>query len=157
MVDAVAPGDGAQPRQVEVRVFDFQRIEGPFQQFKSMLHRVITLRQFQPPAQAVVAEFLPHRQHVRMQVGMAGPAARNGKGKAHQFAAIESADDLAPDFLADHEHAQRHQVHIVKLPDFFLQRDAGIEFVHAVTFSDGDRFGFCSDFCSDPGTVALKV
>src|ERR1700704_854858 len=73
-----------------------------------------------------------------MQIGMSGAAAGNGKGKANQFTAVERTNDLAADLLADHKHAQRHQIHIVKIPDFFLQRDAGIEFFHAVTFSDCD-------------------
>src|SRR5580765_4492601 len=72
---------------------------------------------------------------------MARPAAGNGEGKTDQLAAIESADGLAADFLADHEHAQRYHIHIVILPDFFLQRNAGVEFIHAFTFSDGDLPG----------------
>src|SRR5690349_21956547 len=73
-----------------------------------------------------------------MQIGMPGAAAGNGKRKTHQLAAVESPNGLSADLLADHEHAQRHQVHVIKIPDLFLQGDAGLEFFHARTFADGN-------------------
>src|SRR5438270_7083955 len=136
MVDAVAPRDGAEPRQIEVRVLDFQRIEGPFQQVKAGLERVIALGQLQAAAEAIISPRLAHRQHVRVQIRMAGARAGNGESKADQLAAIKGADDLPADFPADHEHAQRDQVHVVKIPDLFLQRDAGLELFHAVALAN---------------------
>src|SRR6185369_15846247 len=74
------------------------------------------------------------------QISMTGAAPGDGEGEADQGTAIESANNLAPDLLAHHEHAQRNQVNIVKIPDLFLQRDAGIQLIHAVTLANGDLF-----------------
>src|SRR5690349_5990449 len=138
MVDAVAPRDRAQTRQVQVGILDFQRIESPFQQLNPLLDGVIPLRQFQPPSQAMVAKRVAYGEHVRMQVSMPGAAAGDGKRKAHQLAALESPNGLAADLLADHEHAERHQVHVIKIPDLFLQGNAGLELFHDRTFANGD-------------------
>src|SRR5579859_7580664 len=73
-----------------------------------------------------------------MQISMPGPGAGDGKGKAHQVVALEGPNGLAADLLADHEHAQRHQVHVIKIPDLFLQGDAGLKFFHAGTFADSN-------------------
>src|ERR1700759_295024 len=83
-----------------------------------------------------------------MQICVAGAAAGNGKGEANELRAIECADDLTADFLAHHEHAQRNEINVVKIPDFLLQRHAGIELVNAVAFSYGDGLGLgnCGHF-----------
>src|SRR4029077_4690169 len=141
MVYAVTPRDGAQASQIEMRVLDLQRIKGPFQQLNSFFDGIIALRQLQSPPQAVVAVALPHCQHVRMEIGMPCPAAWNGKRKPDEFAAIERANDLPANFLTHNKHAQRNQINIVKPPDLFLQGNAGIEFIHAVAFSNGNLFG----------------
>src|SRR6266571_4815997 len=168
MIDAVAPRDRAQPRQVQVGVLDLQRIEGPFQQLNPLLDGVFPLRELQPPSQAMVAKRVAYSEHVRMQVSMPGPAAGNGKGKAHQLVALESSNGLATDFLADHEHAQRDQVHVIKIPDLFLQGDTGFEFFHASTFADGNlisprygstqSFGSSRDFaCCHNASISSRV
>src|SRR5258708_37661562 len=138
VVDAVAPRDRAQPRQIQVRVLDLQRIKGPLQQLDSVRNGVITLRQLQPPSQTVVAIALPHGQHVRMEISMTGAAPGNGESEADQITAIKGANDLASDLLAHHEHAQRNRINIVKFPDLFLQHDAGIQLIHALTLANGD-------------------
>src|ERR1043166_4447853 len=75
---------------------------------------------------------------MRVQIRMAGAGPGDGEGKANQFIAIECADDLPADLAADHEHAQRNQVHIIEVPDLFLQGDTGLKFLHAVAFADGN-------------------
>src|SRR5579871_5760966 len=72
---------------------------------------------------------------------MTGPATRNRKSEAHKIIAMKSSNGLPTDFLADHEHAQRNQVQIAEVPDFFLQRDAGIELIYANAFTNGDLLG----------------
>src|SRR6476660_10093721 len=106
MVHAVAARDRPESRQVEMRVLDFQGIESPLQQFKALLDRIITLREFQFAAKAMIAKGVAHSQHLRVQVGMTCPAAWNGEGEAHQIVAMKSPNGLAANLLADHEHAQ---------------------------------------------------
>src|SRR6185437_11552437 len=125
-----------------MRVLDFQRIKGPLHEIKAVFHRVVALRQLQPATQAMVAERATDCQHVRVQISVPGAAAGNGKSKAHQITAIESANNLSADFLAHHEHAQGNQVNVSKIPNLFLQRDAGVEFVYALALADDDLTGF---------------
>ena len=125
-----------------MRVLNFEWIEGPFQQIDAVLDRVVTLGQLQPPTESVVAVAVANGEHVRMKIWMSGAAAGNGEGKTDQLAAIECADNLPANLLADNEHPQRNQVNIVKIPDFFLQRDAVLEFLHAFTLANGYRADF---------------
>src|SRR5262249_46135876 len=94
-------------------------------------------------AQAVIAPLIAHGQHVRVQIRAPAPLAGNGKGKAHQFvilAGIESADNLAADFVADHKHAQWNHVHVIKVPHFLLQGYAGPELIEVAALADGNPF-----------------
>src|SRR5438270_7962284 len=75
-----------------------------------------------------------------MQVSMSGAATGNGKGKANKIVAIKCPDSLTANFLADHEHAQRDQVKVTEIPDFLLECNAGIQFLDAGTFANGDLF-----------------
>src|SRR5262249_8707411 len=141
MVHAVAPGNRPQPNQVQVRVLDLQRIEGPFDEFETFRDGIFALGQLKPAAQAVIAPAIAHSQHVRMQVSVASASAGNGKNEAYELViplAVESADDLAADLLAYYEHAQRHQVDIVEIPHFPLQRNAGLELSDALALADDD-------------------
>src|SRR5215472_10631812 len=111
-------------------ILDLQRIEGPFHQLKTAADCVVTLGQLQAAPQSMVAPGAAHRQHVRMQVRMAGTRAGNGKRKTDKFLTVKGADDLPADLLPDDEKTQRHQVHVIKVPNFLLQRDARSEFFY---------------------------
>src|ERR1041384_5150201 len=94
---------------------------------------------------------------MRVQIRLTGAGSGDGEGKTNQFITVERADDLPTDFAADHEHAQRHQIDIVKIPDFFLQGDTGLEFFHAVAFTDGDSIDAghgCAHFAGSSWTLA---
>ena len=56
LVENVAPHDRAQPLDVEKRVLDFERIEGPLDQLDPARQRVVALRQLQPAAHAGVRD-----------------------------------------------------------------------------------------------------
>src|SRR6267154_1414418 len=155
MIHAVTARNGAKARKVKVRVLDFQRIESPFQKFKALLDRVVTLRKLQFATQPVVPERVAYSQHVRVQVGMTGTAAGNGKGKAHQVVPVKSSNSLAADFLADHEHAQRNKIQVAEIPDLFLERHAGIEFIDADAFTNSDLFSSRHGGAQDLGTSSV--
>src|SRR6516225_4120757 len=98
-------------------VLDLQGIEGPLHQLKATDYRVVTLGQLQTASQAVIAPAVAHGQHVRVQVRAPAALAGNGESKAYEFvilAGVEGADDLPSDLVADHEHAQRDHVNVVK-------------------------------------------
>src|SRR5271169_4711283 len=70
LIDGIAASDCSQAFEIEIRVLDFQRIEGPLQQFVAVRDGVLPLEQLDPPAEAGVAMALFHREHVRVQIGV---------------------------------------------------------------------------------------
>src|SRR5215470_11832177 len=92
---------------------------------------------------------------MRVQIRMAGARAGNGKGEANELIAVECADDLSADLAADDEHAQRNEIDIIEIPDFFLERNAGLKLLHAVAFADGDSIdtGHCGAHRVGPSIV----
>jgi len=81
---------------------------------------------------------MAHRQHVRVQVDVAGACAGHREREAYHDIAIKGAHDLAADFVGDDKHTQRHQFGVAEIPDFFLQRDAGTKFLDPVTAAQRD-------------------
>ena len=77
MVDVVAARDGAELFKVEIGVLDFQRIEGPLDQFDTAGERVFALQEFQATPQTTIAMILADRQHVRVQINVAAARARD--------------------------------------------------------------------------------
>src|ERR1700692_317592 len=66
-----------------------------------------------------------------MQIDMAGTSAWHRESEANHLMAIESAHHLSAHFIGHDEHAQRNQLSIGKVPDFFLQSDAGAQLIEA--------------------------
>ena len=91
----VAPGDGAEAHEIEMRVFQFQRIECPFDQADVALQRVLALEEFQASADAEILIFGQHSGHVRMQKRLSAAISSKSEGHADHFAAIERAEYLA--------------------------------------------------------------
>src|SRR5258708_34339259 len=76
-----------------------------------------------------------------MRFGAAPARAGKPQRKTKQFTAVESTNDLSANLLADHEHTQRNQITVVKIPHFLLQRDAGGELINAVALPDSNLAG----------------
>src|SRR5580700_8489895 len=64
LVDRVAPHDCPQFLDIEIGVFDFQRIKRPLDQLDAPLERLFALKQLDAASQTPVAVLAPHRQHV---------------------------------------------------------------------------------------------
>src|SRR3954469_945444 len=75
-----------------------------------------------------------------MKIGISAARARDGHGKTNEFLTIKRADNLTADLCRDNEKPQRDQIDVVKIPDFFLQGDAGFEFADVLAGAD-DRCG----------------
>ena len=100
----VAPGDGAESHEIEMRVFQFQRIERPFDQANVALQRVLALKEFQAAADALVLVFGQHGGHVRVQEWFSAARAGESQCETHHFVAIECAEDLAAGVMRDYEY-----------------------------------------------------
>src|SRR5262252_2783251 len=61
---------------------------------------------------------------------MSGPVARDREYVAHYGIAFKGSDDLSANFFRHYKHSQWNQLGILKLPDLFLQLDAGLELVN---------------------------
>src|SRR5581483_4119838 len=88
-----------------------------------------------------------YRKHVRMQIDMTGSRTGNGERKANHCVALERSHHLASDLVRHDEHAQRDQVCVAKIPDLFLQDDAGAKLVDILASAQFDlvhRHALCS-------------
>src|SRR5579864_7598429 len=82
-----------------------------------------------------------YRQHVRVQVDVAGAGAGYRERESDHVCAIESPHDLAANFFGYDEHPKGHQFSVGKIPHFFLQGDAGPEFLETLTAADHNGIG----------------
>src|ERR1700730_12973397 len=67
-VGLISPAEGAKAVQIEVRIAQLQRVEGPFNQPDSASQSFVALEQFQHPADASVAVISVHAGHVGMEI-----------------------------------------------------------------------------------------
>ena len=81
---------------------------------------------------------------MRVQVDVSGAGTGNREREADHDVAVEGAHHLAANFVGHHEHAQRHQFRVGKVPDFFLQGDAGAEVFDAVAAAEDNGVGASS-------------
>src|SRR5260370_20046422 len=74
-----------------------------------------------------------------MQVDVAAAGAWDRERKPHHDVTIKGAHHLATNLVGYDKHAERHQLRVGKVPDLFLQCDAGAKFFDAVADAEHDR------------------
>jgi hypothetical protein len=84
---------------------------------------------------------LSHGQHVRVEIDVAAARARHREREADHVGTREGTHDLASDFIGDHEHAERDQFGVGKVPDFFLEGNASAKIFDAVAVAKFDGVG----------------
>ncbi len=137
--------DDAQALDIKERVFDLQRIEGPFDQLDVAVQRPLALFEFKAAADAGVAIVRQHAQHVAMNVILAaGFEAGNAKAEGDHFVFGESAKDLAADFIGHDEQALREKFDIVIAPDLALQAHDGAEVFQLIELANFDLRHFAA-------------
>src|SRR5581483_5199754 len=148
LIDVVAASDGAEFLDIEVRVLDFQGVEGPLHQFEAASDGIFALKQLQTAAQPGIAMVFSHRQHVRVEEGMSIAKTRDCERKTDQVLIAKRAHDLASDLFSDDEQAQRNELDISEAPYFFLQRHTGVHLRQGLAFTK--RNGACGQafWCS---------
>ena len=97
----------------------------------------LALHELERPAEAAVAQVLPHGQHVRVDVGVAVAQARQSEVVGDHDIAVKGGKNVSADFFSDDEHAHRHQLGVVKSPDLFLQGHHLAEVAHGVAGAQG--------------------
>src|ERR1035441_2545537 len=135
-----------------MRVLDLQRVERPLHQVEAAGQRIVALRQLQPSSQPGVAILRQHRQHVRVQVRLAGATAGQRHGETHHRIPVQGPDPLAADAVRHDEDALWDQVPITVTPDRELYLDAALE-VRQRLYCRNTNLGWDSRFSSCPGTL----
>src|SRR5712692_460186 len=146
----------AQALQIEVGVFQLQRVEGPFHKLHATLEGVLPLEELQLPPDAAIAMRLQHGRHVRMQVwsGVAHP--RQGHREPDQLPARERPQHLPASLRRDHKQRQWHAVNIRPTPNAPLQLEAPLKLGQAVAVAHLD-FGIGRFATSRTGLLASHL
>lgn len=136
IVDVTADDD-AQAFDIEEGVFDLQGIEGPFDQFDVTIQSPQALFEFEATTDAGIAIVGQDAEHVAMDVELrAGFEAGNAEAEGDHFGAVESAEDLAADFVCDDEKALGEEFDVVVAPDLALETDDGGEFFQLIELAN---------------------
>src|SRR5579864_8297129 len=104
LIANIAAHDCAEPLDIEIRVLDFERIEGPLDELDTARESVFALLELE--ANALIAILRRDAEHVTVQIGFA-PCLETGNGEAEadHAAAIVRTESLAADFSGDDEEA----------------------------------------------------
>ena len=119
-------------------VFDLQRIEGPFHQVEAPGEGIVALGELQTTAQTRVAVLRQHRQHVRVQIGLAVAVAGERHGETDHRVAVEGPDHLAADALGHNKDAPGNEIAVAVAPDLELQDNAALEVLQGGEMADLD-------------------
>jgi len=100
----VGANDGAESIEVEVRVADFEGIEGPLDETDAAGEGFFALEEFEEAADFAIAVGFEDGGHVGVEVGRESMEANDGHGEADHEVAIEGANDLAAGLVGNDEH-----------------------------------------------------
>jgi hypothetical protein len=134
----VAAADGPEAIEIEMRVFCFERIEGPFDETDVAAEGVIALKEFEKTADVAVSMGGENAGHVGVKIGDVVAEADDGFGEADEGGAVEGAEDLAAGVMGDDEGDVGFGVEVGVAPDFAGDLDTAVEFVEGVEVADGD-------------------
>src|ERR1700730_238526 len=137
-VRQVPPANGPQSIQIEVRIAQFERIEGPLDQTNSTVQSLFALKQFQHPANPAVPMVPVNGSVVGVQKRPAVAPSAHRQGVADEFTAHKRAQDLATGIRCHDEHGRRLDLQVLFTPDFALQLHTVMEFRQSVALSHDD-------------------
>jgi hypothetical protein len=137
----VTAGDGAEAIEIEVGVFCFEGIEGPFDEADVATEGVFALEEFEEAADAAIAMGREDPGHVGVEVGSGVVEADDCFGEADESVAIESAEDLAAGVMRDDEGDAGFGIEVGVTPNLAGDLDAAVEFVEGVEVADDDVWG----------------
>ena len=137
----VASRDGAETIDIEVRVFGFERVEGPLDETNAAAKGVLALREFELAANTAIAVRGKNGGHVGVEVRGFVVQTDEGFGEADHVRAIESAEDLAAGVVGDDVGDVGFGVEFGVGPNFAGDLDAAVEVVEGVEVADGDVGG----------------
>jgi hypothetical protein len=137
----VFAGDGAETIDVEVGVFGFEGIEGPFDEADVAAKSVFTLKKLEVTTDAAITVGGKDAGHVRVEIGSGAMEADVGLGEADHEVAVEGAEDLAAGMVGDDVSDVGLDVEFGIGPDFAGDLDAAVEFGKRVKWADSDVRG----------------
>ena len=137
----VAAADGAEAIDIEMSVFGFKRVEGPFDQANAAAESVFALEEFKIAADATVAVGGKNAGHVRVEIGRLAVETDVGLGETDDSVAIEGAENLATGDVGDDVGSKRLGVEVVLAPNLAGNLNTAVEFVKGVEGADEDVGG----------------
>jgi hypothetical protein len=132
----VAAADGAEAIDIEMSVFGFKRVEGPFDEANAAAESVFALEELKIAADATIAVGGKNAGHVRVEIGSLAVETDVGLGETHHGVAIEGAENLATGHVGDHVSSKRLGVEVVLTPNLAGNLNAAVEFVEGVKGAD---------------------
>src|SRR5215467_3245433 len=132
-VRQIAPGNRAQPVQIEVRIAHLKRIERPLDQTDPAAQGLFPLKELEHSADAAVAIPSNHTGHVGVQIHGAFPQTGHGERKAHQTVTVKRAQYLPAGVLGHHKNRVRHDFQISFAPNLALQGHASAKLSKSLT------------------------
>lgn len=132
----VAAADGSEPVDIEMSVFGFEGIEGPFDEANAATESVFALKEFETTANVAVAVRRQNARHVRVKIGRLTVEADVGLGETDHRSAIEGAENLTAGVVSDDVGSERFGVEVIVAPDFAGNLDAAVKFVEGVEGAD---------------------
>src|SRR5580704_3829179 len=105
----VPPRDGAQQREVESCVLQFEWIKRPFDKRDTAPQGLLSLEKLQASAHSEVLIIRKHARHVRVQELQAAPKTSQGKSNTHHFVSVESPQHLSAGVICHDENGSGHR------------------------------------------------
>ena len=95
----IAANDGAELRDIDVRVLDLGGVEGPFHEVEAAGECIVALSEFECAGDAAIAKFWDDADHVRVEVRVAIAEGWQCHREAYggRFLTQECAHDLPAD------------------------------------------------------------
>ncbi len=134
----VAAANRSEKVQIEVRVTQFERIEGPLNQANSTAQRLFALKQFEHAADAAIAIALMNAGVMRMQIYDARLETDERERVSDELGAVECAQHLSAGICGDNKSRHRLDFEVGFAPDRALQVHARVKFRERVAFAHDD-------------------
>src|SRR5580704_16784863 len=112
----VSANDGTQPREVEVGVFQLQRVECPFNEIDSSSNRIVALSELQQSPDAPVLVFGRNADQMRVKIDRSAVHSGKGQSNPNSFALVERSQHLSTAPLGNDENLIGYDIDLVEPP-----------------------------------------
>lgn len=138
-IGEIDAGDGSEAIEIEMGIFQFERIESPLDKMNAIAESILALSELEAAAYAAILILRENGGHVRVEEREATSKSCKGHSKADHLIAVEGAVSESTGVFADNEYGGGDKD--VSSPGEMLEADAFIEFGERVEGTDSDLVG----------------